>query len=167
MRCGSEGIQLALLGSGDRDLQDRYTALARDNPGRIAVVIGYDEALAHLIQAGSDALAVPSRFEPCGLTQLCALRYGAVPVVADVGGLADTVLGFDEAAVTGGAATGVKFAPVTSEALAHGLRTANLLFNDKVTWRRLQQAGMATDVSWHNRASRYAALYREIAAARR
>jgi starch synthase len=163
----SEGIQLALLGSGDRDLQDRYTALARDNPGRIAVVIGYDEALAHLIQAGSDALAVPSRFEPCGLTQLCALRYGAVPVVADVGGLADTVLGFDEAAVTGGAATGVKFAPVTSEALAHGLRTANLLFNDKVTWRRLQQAGMATDVSWHNRASRYAALYREIAAARR
>ncbi|MCC8979227.1 glycogen synthase GlgA [Bradyrhizobium acaciae] len=162
-----EGIQLALLGSGDRDLQDRYTALARDNPGRIAVVIGYDEALAHLIQAGADALAVPSRFEPCGLTQLCALRYGAVPIVANVGGLADTVLGFDEATVTGSAATGVKFAPVTADALAHGLRKANLLFNDKVTWRRLQQAGMATDVSWHNRAGRYAALYRELAAARR
>ncbi len=80
-----EGIQLALLGSGDRDLQDGYAALARDNPGRIAVVIGYDEALAHLIQAGADALAVPSRFEPCGLTQLCALRYGAIPVVANVG----------------------------------------------------------------------------------
>ncbi len=78
------------------------------------------------------------------------------------GGLADTVIGFDEAAVTGEAATGVKFAPVTSEALAHGLRTANLLFNDKVTWHRLQQAGMATDVSWHNRAGRYAALYREL-----
>lgn len=161
-----EGIQLALLGSGDRDLQDRYAALAHDNQGRIAVVIGYDEALAHLIQAGSDALAVPSRFEPCGLTQLCALRYGAVPIVANVGGLADTVLGFDEAAATGSPATGVKFAPVTSEALANGLRTANLLFNDKVTWRRLQQAGMATDVSWHNRAGRYAALYRELAAAR-
>ncbi|MHC2336428.1 glycogen synthase GlgA [Bradyrhizobium sp. USDA 4454] len=161
-----EGIQLALLGSGDRDLQDRFTALAHDNPGRIAVVIGYDEALAHLIQAGSDALAVPSRFEPCGLTQLCALRYGAVPIVANVGGLADTVHGFDEAAITGNAATGVKFAPVTSEALAHGLRTANLLFNDKVTWRRLQQAGMATDVSWRNRAGHYAALYRELAAAR-
>ncbi|NEU99346.1 glycogen synthase GlgA [Bradyrhizobium uaiense] len=162
-----EGIQLALLGSGDRDLQDRYTALARDNPERIAVVIGYDEALAHLIQAGADALAVPSRFEPCGLTQLCALRYGAVPIVANVGGLADTVLGFDEATVTGSAATGVKFAPVTADALARGLRKANLLFNDKVTWRRLQQAGMATDVSWHNRAGRYAALYRELAAARR
>ncbi|MCC8962611.1 glycogen synthase GlgA [Bradyrhizobium sp. Pear76] len=162
-----EGIQLALLGSGDRDLQDRYTALAHDNSGRIAVVIGYDEALAHLIQAGADALAVPSRFEPCGLTQLCALRYGAVPIVANVGGLADTVLGFDEATVTGSAATGVKFAPVTADALAHGLRKANLLFNDKVTWRRLQQAGMTTDVSWHNRAGRYAALYRELAAARR
>ncbi|WP_338697421.1 glycogen synthase GlgA [Bradyrhizobium sp. 26S5] len=162
-----EGIQLALLGSGDRDLQDRYAALAQETHGRIGVVIGYDETLAHLIQAGADALAVPSRFEPCGLTQLCALRYGAVPIVANVGGLADTVLDFDEAAVTGDAATGVKFAPVTSDALARGLRKANLLFNDKVTWRRLQQAGMATDVSWHNRAGRYAALYRELAAARR
>jgi starch synthase len=162
-----EGIQLALLGSGDRDLQDRYAALAQDNPRRIGVVIGYDETLAHLIQAGADALAVPSRFEPCGLTQLCALRYGAVPIVANVGGLADTVLDFDEAAITGDAATGVKFAPVTSDALARGLRKANLLFNDKVTWRRLQQAGMAADVSWHNRAGRYAALYRELAAARR
>ncbi|MCC8937286.1 glycogen synthase GlgA [Bradyrhizobium sp. Arg68] len=161
-----EGIQLALLGSGDRDLQDRFAAMAQANPGRIGVVIGYDEALAHLIQAGSDALAVPSRFEPCGLTQLCALRYGAVPVVANVGGLADTVLDFDEAVVSGAAATGVKFAPVTADALAHALRKANLLFNDQVTWRRLQQAGMATDVSWHDRAARYAALYRELVTAR-
>jgi starch synthase len=163
----TEGIQLALLGSGDRDLQDRYRALADANPGRISVKIGYDEALAHLIQAGSDALAVPSRFEPCGLTQLCALRYGAVPIVANVGGLADTVLDVGEAVVAGGAATGVKFAPVTSEALSHALRKANLLFNDTVTWRRLQQGGMATDVSWHNRAGQYAALYRELVATRR
>src|SRR5439155_7549518 len=84
-----EGMQLVLLGSGDADLQDRYQALAKANPSRIAVVIGYDEALAHLIQAGSDALVVPSRFEPCGLTQLCALRYGAIPIVSSVGGLAD------------------------------------------------------------------------------
>ncbi|QPF86425.1 glycogen synthase GlgA [Bradyrhizobium genosp. L] len=162
-----EGMQLALLGSGDRDLQDGYAALAQAHPGRIGVVIGYDEALAHLIQAGSDALAVPSRFEPCGLTQLCALRYGAVPVVANVGGLADTVLDFDEAATLGAAATGIKFAPVTADALAHALRKANLLFNDQVTWRRLQHGGMATDVSWHNRAGQYAALYRELVAARR
>ncbi|MBR0694163.1 glycogen synthase GlgA [Bradyrhizobium lablabi] len=163
----SEGMQLALLGSGDRDLQDRYQSLAHANPGRIAVVIGYDEELAHLIQAGADALVVPSRFEPCGLTQLCALRYGAVPIVSDVGGLADTVLDVDEAAVAGGEATGIKFGPVVPEALAHALRKANLLFNDKVTWRRLQHNGMTTDVSWHNRAGRYAALYRELAATRR
>ena len=162
----SEGMQLALLGSGDRDLQDRYSALVQAHPGRIGVVIGYDEALAHLIQAGSDALAVPSRFEPCGLTQLCALRYGAVPVVANVGGLADTVLDVGEAAVDGGEATGVKFAPVTAEALGHALRKANLLFNDDVTWRRLQHAGMTTDVSWTNRAGQYAALYRDLVAAR-
>jgi len=163
----SEGMQLALLGSGDRDLQDRYSALVEAHPGRIGVVIGYDEALAHLIQAGSDALAVPSRFEPCGLTQLCALRYGAVPVVANVGGLADTVLDVGEAAVDGGEATGVKFAPVTAEALGHALRKANLLFNDDLTWRRLQHAGMTTDVSWTNRAGQYAALYRDLVAARR
>ena len=76
-----EGMQLALLGSGDPDLQDRYQAAAKANAGRIAVLIGYDEALAHLIQAGADALVVPSRFKPCGLTQLCALRYGAIPIV--------------------------------------------------------------------------------------
>src|SRR6202012_4389926 len=87
-----EGMQLALLGSGDTELEDRYRQAAEASPGRIGVVTGYDEALAHLIQAGSDALVVPSRFEPCGLTQRCALRYGAIPSVANVGGLADTVI---------------------------------------------------------------------------
>jgi starch synthase len=106
-----EGMQLALLGSGDPDLQDRYQAAAKANAGRIAVLIGYDEALAHLIQAGADALVVPSRFEPCGLTQLCALRYGAIPIVSQVGGLADTVIDVKEAEIAGGAATGFKFGP--------------------------------------------------------
>ncbi|WP_245315514.1 glycogen/starch synthase, partial [Bradyrhizobium neotropicale] len=163
----SEGMQLALLGSGDRDLQDRYQAVARANPGRIAVVIGYDEILAHLIQAGSDALIVPSRFEPCGLTQLCALRYGAVPIVSRVGGLEDTIIDIGEADRSGHHATGFKFAPVTAEALAGTLRKANIAFHDKLTWRRLQLSGLATDVSWRNRAGDYAALYRDLIAARR
>lgn len=162
-----EDMQLALLGSGDRELQDRYQAAARAHPGRIAVVIGYDEILAHLIQAGSDALVVPSRFEPCGLTQLCALRYGAVPIVANVGGLADTVVDIGSADISGHDATGFQFAPVTAEALGGALRKANLAFHDKLTWRRLQQSGMTTDVSWRNRAGEYAALYRDIIAARR
>jgi starch synthase len=161
-----EGMQLALLGSGDRDLQDRYDAAAKSHPGRIGVVIGYDEVLAHLIQAGADALVVPSRFEPCGLTQLCALRYGAVPIVSRVGGLADTVV--DVADAAGGGATGFSFGPVTSDHLAGALRKANIAFHDdKQAWRSLQLTGMATDVSWHDRAGRYAALYRDLVAARR
>src|SRR5450631_3491689 len=143
----SEGMQLALLGSGDPDLQDRYQAVANANAGRIAVLIGYDEALAHLIQAGADALAVPSRFEPCGLTQLCALRYGAVPIVSRVGGLADTVIDAEEAGIAGGA-TGFKFGPVTVEGLAGALHRASILWQDQPAWRQLQQNGMSTDVSW-------------------
>ncbi|MDE5445130.1 glycogen synthase GlgA [Bradyrhizobium sp. CSA207] len=161
-----EGMQLALLGSGDRNLQDRYQAAARANPGRIGVVIGYDEILAHLIQAGSDALLVPSRFEPCGLTQLCALRYGAVPIVARVGGLEDTIVDIGEADRSGRDATGFKFGPVTADAFARTLRKANLTFHDKVTWRRLQLSGLSTDVSWRNRAGDYAALYRGLMPAR-
>ena len=107
--------------------------------------------------AGSDALAVPSRFEPCGLTQLCALRYGAVPIVAGVGGLEDTVID------GGDAPTGFKFASVTSDNLAATIRRAHAAFSDKQAWQRMQLNGMATDVSWRGRAARYAELYREIA----
>jgi starch synthase len=163
----NQGMQLALLGSGDPDLQERYQAVAKADAGRIAVLIGYDEALAHLIQAGADTIVVPSRFEPCGLTQLCASRYGAVPIVSRVGGLADTVIDIEEAGLAGSATTGLKFSPVTVETLASGLRRANMLFHDKQAWRRLQHNGMSTDVSWRNRASRYADLYREVVAARR
>jgi starch synthase len=157
----AEGMQLALLGSGDRDLQDGYVAAAKAHRGRIGVVIGYDERLAHLIQAGCDALVVPSRFEPCGLTQLCALRYGAVPIVARVGGLEDTVADADE---PGARATGFKFGPVTADNLAAALRRASITFHDKPAWQSLQRNGMTTDVSWHNRASHYADLYRDMLA---
>jgi starch synthase len=158
-----QGMQLALLGSGDADLQDRFRAEGEQHPGRIGVKIGYDETLAHLIQAGSDALIVPSRFEPCGLTQLCALRYGAVPIVSRVGGLEDTVVDFEGTPLSGDAATGFKFGPVTSDDLGRALRRAAIAYHDKQAWRTLQQNGMSTDVSWRNRAGRYAALYREIA----
>ena len=156
-----------MLGSGDPELQDRYQAVAKADAGRKAVLTGYDEALAHLIQAGADAIVVPSRFEPCGLTQLCALRYGAVPIVSRVGGLADTVVDVEEADIAASATTGFKFGPVTVENLAGALRRANMAFHDKQAWRRLQDNGMSTDVSWRNRASRYAALYREVVAVRR
>jgi starch synthase len=158
-----EGMQMVLLGNGEPELEARYSAAARSHPDQIGVLIGYDENLAHLIQAGADALLVPSRFEPCGLTQLCALHYGAIPVVSRVGGLADTVIDANESAITSHVATGLQFAPVTSENLAGAIRRAKILFHNKPAWRSMQANGMAADVSWRNRAHRYAELYREVA----
>ena len=112
----SEGMQLVLLGTGEPDLQEQYSAAAKSDPDQVGVYIGYDENLAHLIQAGADALLVPSRFEPCGLTQLCALHYGAIPIASRVGGLADTVSDANETTIAAGAATGIQFGPVTSPA---------------------------------------------------
>jgi starch synthase len=158
-----EGMQLAVLGGGDRGLQYRYRAAAQANPERVSVAIGYDEGLAHLIQAGADALVVPSRLEPCGLTQLCALRYGTVPIVSRAGGLEDTVVDAGEdVAVTGRRQTGFKFAPFTGENLARVLQRACATFHDVAAWRRIQRNGMSTDVSWRSPASRYADLYRSL-----
>ena len=157
-----EGAQLVLLGSGEVDLQEHFRAAAESHPGQIGVFVGYDEDLAHLIQGGSDALLVPSRFEPCGLTQLCALRYGAVPLVSRVGGLADTVVDANAVTIAENAPTGIQFWPVTSEHLGGAIRRAKALFNDKPVWQRLQKNGMTVDVSWRNPARQYADLYREV-----
>jgi starch synthase len=154
-----QGIQLALLGSGDPNLQERLRREAEANPTLVGVVIGYDEALAHLIQAGSDAFIVPSRFEPCGLTQLCALRYGAIPIVSRVGGLEDTVADPND----GLSPNGFKFAPVTAENMARSIQRAHDVYRDRPVWQKMQANGMGTDVSWREPAKRYAELYREIA----
>jgi starch synthase len=155
----ASGAQIVLLGSGDRDLETRLLALAKATPDAVGCVVGYDEALAHQIQAGVDALLVPSRFEPCGLTQLCALRYGAVPVVARVGGLADTVVDANEA---GG--TGVQFLPVSVAALSSALNRTTALWRDKERFAAVQRNAMAADVSWAQPARRYARLYAGLAA---
>jgi starch synthase len=157
-----QGMQLAVLGSGDRGLQYRCRAAAQANPERVSVSIGHDEALAHLIHAGADALLVPSRFEPCGLTQLCGLRYGSVPIVSRIGGLEDTVVDAGDLAITGGRQTGFKFGPVTAEDLGRVLQRACATFHDVAAWRRIQRNGMSTDVSWRNPAGRYADLYRGL-----
>jgi starch synthase len=158
-----DSMQLVVLGSGDPDLEERFQTAAQPRPDQIAAVIGYDEDLAHLIQAGVDALLVPSRFEPCGLTQLCAMRYGAVPIVSRVGGLADSVIDANEMAVAARVATGIQFGPVTSDALGLAIRRAAALFGDRPAWQRIKQNGMATDVSWRIPARRYAGLYRQLA----
>ena len=162
----AEDAQLVLLGSGEHWLEQGFRDAAAAAPGRIGVEIGYDEPLAHLIQGGADALLVPSRFEPCGLTQLCALRYGAVPVVARVGGLNDTIVDANEMALEAGVATGFQFAPVTREALEHALDRTASAWRRPEAWRRLQENAMAMPVGWDRPAARYAELYREIAASR-
>jgi starch synthase len=158
-----QGARLAVLGSGDRVLEAGFAAAASVHAGRVGCVIGYDEGLAHLVQAGADALLVPSRFEPCGLTQLCALRYGALPVVARVGGLADTVVDANEAALAAGAGTGLVFAPPDQDALEAALLRAAALWRDPKMWRKLQRNAMRSDVSWARPAGRYAALFRSLA----
>jgi starch synthase len=161
-----QGGQLALLGAGDRVLQEAFAQAARSHAGTVGCIFEYDEGVAHLVQGGSDFLLVPSRFEPCGLTQLCALRYGAPPIVARVGGLADTVIDANEAALTAGVATGLQFAPPAADQLAYALTRARVLYQDAAAMRHLRLNGMAADVSWRGPAKRYAALFREIAAER-
>jgi starch synthase len=158
------GFQLAILGAGDDDLQQAVGAATALQPGRIAAFIGYDEALAHLVQAGADAVLVPSRFEPCGLTQLCALRYGAIPVVARTGGLTDTVIDANPMALGAGVATGVQFGPLNADVLTGALRRTVELYDAPEVWSRMQTNAMRADVSWRDPARRYAALYAEIAA---
>ena len=159
------GAQLAVIGTGDAELQDALLRAAAAHPGRVAVHLGYDEAVAHQLQGGTDALLVPSRFEPCGLTQLCALRYGAIPVVARVGGLADTVIDANPMAVAAGAGTGVVFAPDHVEDLTLAIERTIRLRRDPRTWQGMQRRGMATDVSWRVPAGHYAELYRALRAA--
>ena len=162
----AEGAQLALVGAGDSEFEAAFRAASAAAPDRIGCLIGYDEALAHVVQAGADALLLPSRFEPCGLTQLYALRYGAVPVVAQVGGLADSVIDANPAALAAAVATGVRFSPIDAGTLAIALRRTVALYRDTPVWRQMQRNGMAADFSWRDPARRYAALYRELVAAR-
>ncbi|EXS68835.1 glycogen synthase GlgA [Sphingobium sp. Ant17] len=156
------GAKLALLGSGDHPLEGAFLGAADRHRGRIGVRIGYDEPMSHLMQAGGDAILIPSRFEPCGLTQLYALRYGCLPVVARVGGLADTVIDANAAAVAAGAATGLVFAPSDPLALHGAIARTVRLHGDRPVWQAMQRAAMRADVSWGQSAARYAALYRSL-----
>ena len=156
------GARLVLLGSGDKALEGAILAAAHRHKGRVGVIIGYDEPLSHLMQGGCDAILVPSRFEPCGLTQLCGLRYGCIPVVTRTGGLADTVIDANHAAVTAGVATGVQFSPLNEGALIEAVQRTVRLHADPKVWSTMQKRAMATDVSWDASAAEYARLYASL-----
>lgn len=155
------GGQMAVLGSGDPRLEVSLLEAA-DRHANLAVKIGYDEALSHQMIAGGDAILVPSRFEPCGLTQLYGLRYGTVPLVALTGGLADTVINASPAALARGVATGVQFFPVNVQSLANALVRLGDLFADKPTWKVIQRNAMKQPVGWASSAAAYHALYTSL-----
>ncbi len=158
------GGRLALLGSGDSAIEQALHQAAARHPGRIAVRIGYDEALSHRMQGGGDAILVPSRFEPCGLTQLYGLAYGCVPVVARTGGLADTVIDANPAALAAGVATGVQFDGIHYDAFAAALTRTVDLYNRAEQWRTIQKNAMKCDFSWKASGQAYADLYRALTA---
>ena len=156
------GGQLALQGSGDPALEAAFVAAAQAHRGTVAVRIGYDEAFAHRLIAGADAILVPSRFEPCGLTQLYGLRYGTLPVVRRVGGLADTVVDASDEAVQADRATGFSFDAATPAALDAAIQRAIAAHADPARWQRLMLRAMAQDFSWSGAAQKYIALYRQL-----
>ncbi len=149
-----------VLGSGEPLYQDFWTSMAERYPDRIGVRIGFDEPLSHLIEAGADVFLMPSRFEPCGLNQMYSLRYGTVPVVRAVGGLADTVVNHDPR--TRRRANGFSFDAATPEALLDALSRALAVFGTPRVWQRLQSVGMRQDHSWHRSAREYVRMYEKL-----
>ncbi len=153
-----QDLQVALLGSGDPGYQAALSRLAGERPERLAVRIGFDEGLAHRMEAGADLFLMPSRFEPCGLNQMYSLRYGTVPVVRAVGGLEDTVEDYDG----WNRGTGFKFRDYHPHALTLAVRRALDVYRDRRAWAGIVRRGMAEDNSWDRSAARYEALYRQL-----
>ena len=154
-------VQLAVLGSGNPDLEAAFTEAAASHPDQVHVRLGYDEALAHGLIAGCDALLVPSRFEPCGLTQLYGLRYGTVPVVRRVGGLADTVTDAGERDPAR-PATGFCFDQASPQALGAAVNRAIACYRTPKAWHALMQSAMASSFSWDASARAYRDLYTRL-----
>ena len=160
-------IQIAILWSGDHDLEQQLLVIQAQYPHRIGLHIGFNEGLAHRIEAGADILLMPSRYEPCGLTQLYSLRYGTIPIVRRTGGLADTIVPFKPSMVKGGFSTGFQFTDDSEDSLLSAIMLSLQVYKDRTTWQALIQAGMNTDVSWNGSAKLYVDLYNELVGGKR
>jgi starch synthase len=157
-----QGGQLLVLGTGDAWLEAAFRAKAEQHTGRVAVRIEFDEGFSHRVFAGSDITLVPSRFEPCGLTQMYALKYGSVPLVRRVGGLADSVTDTDLITLADGHATGIVFERMEAGDFAHALRRAHALYRRPHDWAQVQQTGMRQSFSWDVAARHYADIYQSL-----
>ena len=160
------GTQLALLGAGDPPYEARFQEIGERHRGRAGVTLGFDEPLAHRIEAGADMFLMPSRYEPSGLNQLYSLRYGTVPIVRRTGGLADTVTDATPEALAQGTATGFVFEHYAADALLGAVARAVVMFRDARAWRNLQATGMRLDFSWGRSAAKYLDAYRRVIAKR-
>lgn len=158
----ARGGQVVVLGSGDAPMEAAFRGAAEADPANVSVTIGYDEAFAHRIMAGCDVIMVPSRYEPCGLTQLYGLKYGALPLVRRVGGLADTVTDCSLENLAEGRATGMVFDEFSVDGFVQGVRRAFALWARPKDWKMVRRSGMQQDCSWQPVAERYLALYRGI-----
>jgi starch synthase len=156
------GAQLAILGSGDEKLEKSLLELAERYPKQISVNLGYNEELAHQIEAGANLFLMPSKFEPCGLNQMYSMCYGTIPIVRRTGGLADTVIDATPDNIQNQMATGFVFEEKNSDALLSCVQRALRTFRDKSTWRQLQINAMTRDFSWHKSAKQYVLLYRQL-----
>lgn len=157
------GATFVVLGTGERHFEEMWQTAARKHPLVIGVRIGYDETLAHLIEAGSDMFLMPSRYEPCGLNQMYSMRYGTVPIVRATGGLDDAVTQYDAG---DGSGTGFKFTEFDSATMLASIRTAMTVFGDVARWKAIQTAGMTRDFSWNASAKTYVTEYRALVAQR-
>lgn len=155
-------LQLMILGTGDRHLEQELQSAAAAHPTKLGVKIAYNESWAHLLIGGSDVFIMPSRFEPCGLTQLYSLRYGTVPIVRNVGGLADTVIDSNSANRNPGTATGIIIADDSPAGLVAAIQKGIGLYQDKPAWQKLQLNGMRQEFSWAASAREYLKLYQKL-----
>ena len=152
-------LQMAFLGSGESKDEQILAGWADNYPEKIFFRQGYNEALSHRIEAGADIFLMPSMFEPCGLNQMYSQRYGTIPVVRRVGGLADTVIDSNPKTLSSGEATGIVFEQPTGHALLEAIKRAIKLYDNKKHWKQIQLAGMHQDFSWQNSAKQYIDLY--------
>lgn len=156
--------QLVVLGNGDTVLEEDLAQLAKNYPGQVAVHIGFDEGLSHLIEAGADCFLMPSRFEPCGLNQMYSQHYGTPPLVHATGGLIDTVVDCTASTLADGTASGFQFHDMTAEAFLEGIQRVVTAYHDKAIWQQLQKNGMRKDFSWRTSAMAYRAIYQSLLA---
>lgn len=156
------GAQFALNGEGDPALERKFLDLARCYPGKVSIQTGYEESLAHRLHAAADILLHPSRFEPGGLVPLYAMRYGTVPIVRRVGGLADSVMDATPRAIAGGIATGFAFTEASAAGLRGCMEQALSLYRQPIIWRRIQRQAMKQDFGWRKPARAYVALYEQL-----